>query len=84
MGFRMTTTIGVLLCAVGVFTSSFAPQLFVLYFTYGTMYGIGINLSFHASLCLMVQYFPRKNCRRATSIIMVGGTTGKFRASLAL
>eukprot|EP00057_Strongylocentrotus_purpuratus_P033876 XP_793108.3 PREDICTED: monocarboxylate transporter 12 [Strongylocentrotus purpuratus] len=76
IGFRMTTALGVLLCAVGVFSSSFAPQLFMLYFTYGTMYGLGINLSFHASLCLMVQYFPTQNCRRATSIIMIGGTSG--------
>ncbi|XP_041454122.1 monocarboxylate transporter 9-like isoform X1 [Lytechinus variegatus] len=76
IGFRATIVLGVLFCATGVFVSSFAPQLFMLYFTYGTMYGIGINLSFHASLCLMVQYFPNKNCRRATSVIMIGGTSG--------
>ncbi|XP_071479791.1 monocarboxylate transporter 14-like [Diadema antillarum] len=76
VGFRMTVILGILLSSVGVFVSSFAPQLFYLYFTYGVMYGLGINLTYHTSLCLMVQYFPNSNCRRATSIIMCGGTTG--------
>ncbi|XP_033645383.1 monocarboxylate transporter 12-like [Asterias rubens] len=75
---RTTCIIGIITCSASLVSSSFAPQLFYLYFTLSLLYGVGWNLIFKGSMDLLMRYFPGNNCMRATSFVLMGSTVGLF------
>ncbi|KAG8435566.1 hypothetical protein GDO86_013488 [Hymenochirus boettgeri] len=67
---------GVLL-AGGLILSSFAPNLYVLYLTYGLMVGFGCGLSYPATVTITSQYFDQKR-GLALGIFSTGSSIGAF------
>ena len=48
-GWRVATILGTLIAAVGFITSAFAPNILIMYFTYGGLTGIGMGFMFFTS-----------------------------------
>uniref|UniRef100_A0A1B0GG61 Major facilitator superfamily (MFS) profile domain-containing protein n=1 Tax=Glossina morsitans morsitans TaxID=37546 RepID=A0A1B0GG61_GLOMM len=60
IGLRLTTFIGGVLSAGGLFMSSFLTQNIVaLYLTYGIMFGLGAALAYTPTLAILGHYFKR-------------------------
>lgn len=60
IGLRRTTLLGGCLAATGMFLSAiFVDSIFVLYFTYGIMFGLGAALAYTPSLAILGHYFKR-------------------------
>jgi len=74
-GWRFVTILGSLLSAIGFATSSFAPNIYVLYFTYGVVTGIGNGLMYVTSMVTVQHYFESKRAM-ATGIAVSGSGVG--------
>lgn len=60
IGLRNTTLLGGILAAAGMFLSAiFVKNIFVLYLTYGIMFGLGAALAYTPSLSILGHYFKR-------------------------
>lgn len=60
IGIRMTTLIGGILTAGGMFLSSFCiGNINALYFTYGVFFGLGAALTYTPSLAILGHYFKK-------------------------
>lgn len=57
-GPRAIGTVGGILYGVGVFLAGFAPNLPILYLTYGLIGGIGIGLGYIVALAMLLKWFP--------------------------
>lgn len=77
---RPVAIVGVFLCCISCILTSIITDFKLIYVTYSTLYGLGIGFCSLASMDLLLQYFPRKNCSRATLIALVGSSSGKLRA----
>ncbi|XP_033644650.1 monocarboxylate transporter 13-like [Asterias rubens] len=73
---RPVAIVGIFLCFSSVIITSLMPVLEALYFTFGVVYGIGINFVVISSINLILRYFPTKNCSRATGLALTGTTIG--------
>ncbi|XP_022092159.1 monocarboxylate transporter 13-like [Acanthaster planci] len=73
---RPVAIAGIFLCFGSVIVTSLMPLLEVLYFTFGVVYGVGINFIVISSINLILRYFPTKNCSRATGVALTGSTVG--------
>ncbi|XP_038057383.1 monocarboxylate transporter 13-like [Patiria miniata] len=73
---RPVAVAGIFLCFGSVIVTSLMPLLEVLYFTFGVVYGVGINFIVISSINLILRYFPTKNCSRATGVALTGSTVG--------
>jgi MFS transporter, OFA family, oxalate/formate antiporter len=60
IGPRATATMAGLLYGVGVLLSGFAPNLTVLYLTYGLLGGAGLGLGYIVPLAVLIGWFPDK------------------------
>ena len=73
-GCRVTSLIGGSISAVSLLVSSFVNNLFLLFFTYSFLFGIGCSCTFSAGMIVINQYF---NKRQAIAIgllnIGIGG-----------
>lgn len=58
-GCRITAVIGGVLCAVALGASSFATQLYLLFITYGLVFGVGACLVFITTYRTISQWFDR-------------------------
>jgi MFS transporter, OFA family, oxalate/formate antiporter len=58
IGPRATATMAGLLYGAGVLLSGFAPNLTVLYLTYGVLGGIGLGLGYIVPLAVLIGWFP--------------------------
>jgi len=58
IGPRATATIAGLFYGAGVLLSGFAPNLTVLYLTYGLLGGIGLGLGYIVPLAVLIGWFP--------------------------
>eukprot|EP00794_Sanderia_malayensis_P016678 gene16678-18370_t len=82
-GFRIPMFIGGLLYGLGLFTSSFVPNIPTLYVTLGLIFAVGESLCFSASLLILPLYF-KKNWSLAHGIALSGNSTGALAISPAL
>lgn len=58
-GPRTIATTAAIFYGVGVFLASFvAPNLFLLYLTYGVIGGIGLGLGYIVALAMLIKWFP--------------------------
>lgn len=82
-GCRKMVYCGTLICMVACFSSSFAPNLSTLYFTFGILWAIGAGMTFFPCLLVLNFYFS-KRISLANGITMAGSATGTliFNATL--
>ncbi|XP_063701202.1 monocarboxylate transporter 10 isoform X2 [Culicoides brevitarsis] len=74
IGIRKTTVLGGVLCAGGMFFSSFcATNVIALYFTYGVCFGSGAALAYTPSLAILGHYF-KKYLGIASGIVTAGSS----------
>lgn len=74
LGLRMTTVVGGSIAVVGLLISSFnVHNVYVLYFTYGIMYGVGASLAYTPSLAILGHYF-KKNLGKVNGFVTVGSS----------
>ena len=76
-GFANVIMFGGLTCAVGMFSSSFAPNIYILYLTYGLVWGFGSCLSYCSPLFLLPRFF-RARFGLANGIVFLGAPVGTF------
>ena len=78
---RTVIMVGGFLMSLGLFASSFAHRLDVLYVTYGVIFGFGTALAYLPTLVMVGEYFE-KHRALATGIATCGSNTGAL--SLAI
>lgn len=59
-GCRITGFVGGLVCVTGLVASSFVTQLYLLFVTYGVLFGIGASLAFITTFRIISLWFERK------------------------
>ena len=74
-GFANVIMLGGVICAVGMFTSSFAPNIYVLYLTYGLVWGFGSCLCNCAALFVLPHFFSAR-IGLANGIVFFGAPVG--------
>jgi len=88
-GPRAIATASGILYGLGVFLAGFvAPNLFLLYLTYGIIGGIGIGLGYIVALAMLIKWFPdRRGFITGLAVAGFGGgaaITGPVAANLLL
>ncbi|KAJ7370557.1 hypothetical protein OS493_031563 [Desmophyllum pertusum] len=58
-GCRITAFVGGVLCVVGLAASSFVTQLYLLFVTYGMVFGLGASLAFITTFRIISQWFKK-------------------------
>ncbi|XP_054006896.1 uncharacterized protein LOC128891440 isoform X2 [Hylaeus anthracinus] len=69
---RLTAVLGGLVTALGCLFTSFASQFHQLFFSYGTVVGIGVGMTRDCSTLMVAQYFKRR--RELVEIFIVSGS----------
>ncbi|XP_059057486.1 monocarboxylate transporter 10-like isoform X1 [Achroia grisella] len=69
---RVTAVVGGLVAALGCLFTSFATQFHQLFFSYGTVVGVGVGLTRDCSTLMVAQYFKRR--RELVEIFVVSGS----------
>ena len=72
-GARTMVICGALLCTAGLIFTSFAPSLYLMFFTYGVMYGLGACLIYISLYVIVPRYFVK---RRSLAIGFITASTG--------
>ena len=75
LGFANVIVLGGVVCAAGMFSSSFATNIYVLYLTYGLVWGFGSCLCYCSALFLLPQFF-RARLGLANGIVFFGAPVG--------
>jgi OFA family oxalate/formate antiporter-like MFS transporter len=88
-GPRTIATVGGIIYGIGVILAGFAaPNLYLLYFTYGIIGGIGLGLGYIVALAMLIKWFPdRRGFITGLSVAGFGGgaaLTGPIAANLLL
>src|SRR5438128_2351437 len=88
-GPRVVATAGGILYGIGVLLAAFAaPNIFVLFLTYGIIGGIGIGLGYIVALAMLIKWFPdRRGFITGLAVAGFGGgaaITGPVAANLLL
>ena len=86
-GPRVVATAGGILYGIGVLLAAFAaPNIFVLYLTFGIIGGIGIGLGYIVALAMLIKWFPdRRGFITGLAVAGFGGgalITGPVAAAL--
>ncbi len=71
-GARNVVIAGSILCAAGCLASAFAPNVYVLYFTYGTLTGIGSGF-INVTTIVVIQFWFAENQRALATGIVTSG-----------
>jgi len=74
-GFRAVTISGCLLSVIGFISSAFATNVYVLYFTYGGLTGVGNGLMYVTCMVAVQHYFSKRRAL-ATGIAVAGSGLG--------
>ena len=77
-GNRVVAFIGVILCFASCILTSVITTFPPIYVTYSLLFGGGIGCMSLSSMNLLLQYFPNKNCSRATLLSLVGSSSGTY------
>ena len=75
LGFANVILLGGLACAAGMFASSFATNIYLLYLTYGLVWGFGSCLCYCSALFLLPKFF-RARLGLANGIVFCGAPVG--------
>ena len=75
LGFANVIVLGGLACVVGMFASSFTPDIYLLYLTYGLVWGFGSCLCYCSALFLLPKFF-RARLGLANGIVFCGAPVG--------
>ncbi|EDO30715.1 predicted protein [Nematostella vectensis] len=73
LGSRLTGYLGTVVCSAGLLLSSFAPEIWIVYLTYGLLLGVGTGLIFTSIFSITAKYFNRF---RALAVGIVGSGEG--------
>ena len=76
-GFANVIIFGGLVCAVGLFSSSFVGSIYPLYLTYGLVWGFGSCLCYCSALFVLPQFF-RSRIGLANGIVFLGAPVGSL------
>ncbi len=76
-GPRVMATAAGVLYGLGVLLSGFAPNIYVLYVTYGVLGGIGLGLGYIVPLAILLKWFPDKR-GFITGLAVAGFGLGAF------
>ncbi|XP_013393838.1 monocarboxylate transporter 12 [Lingula anatina] len=76
-GCRVTTIAGAALAAVGFIVSIFSPNLYMLYFTFGIVGGLGFGLIYLPAIVSVGFYFEKRRAF-ATGLAVCGSGLGTF------
>ncbi|EDO46207.1 predicted protein [Nematostella vectensis] len=74
-GIRTVTILGGVFISLGLFLTSYAPNIVVIYITYGLLFGSGTSLCGTMALIISVDYFD-KHLSLATGIVAAGCSIG--------
>lgn len=72
---RVIAVVGGLLCAAGLFTTSLAPNLDVMFVTYGLIFGVGSSACIHTGFVEVARRFEKRRAL-ATGVVSVGWSLG--------
>ncbi|KAI0227881.1 Monocarboxylate transporter 9, partial [Lamellibrachia satsuma] len=76
-GQRRVVVVGSVLMNMGFVLSTFAKELWMLYFTYGILIGLGTGLSYVPSLVTIGTYFEKRRAL-ANGMTLAAGSAGTF------
>lgn len=78
-GCRITGFVGGLVCVIGLVASSFVTRLYLLFVTYGVLFGIGASLAYITTFRIISLWFDRK-------LALANGicSTGAYSGTIAL
>ena len=76
-GCRPVSMTGGIIFSLGLVLSSFAPNIYTLYFTYGVMIGFGASLCYFSTIVAVGKYFYRR-LSLANGIISSGSGIGSL------
>ena len=77
-GFANVIIFGGIICVVGLFSSSFvAGNIYILYITYGLVWGFGSCLCYCSALFVLPKFF-RARIGLANGIVFLGGPVGSL------
>ncbi|XP_072176057.1 uncharacterized protein [Diadema setosum] len=76
IGYRLAVFLGVTLCVVASITTSFAPSISVMIFSYGCLYGLGCSFILCCVVNCTVTYFPNKHRSLAIAFVSAGFNIG--------
>ena len=74
-GFSNIITFGGFVCTIGLFSSSFAGNIYPLYITYGLVWGFGSCLCYCSALFVLPRFF-RARIGLANGIVFLGAPVG--------
>ncbi|XP_071827117.1 uncharacterized protein [Apostichopus japonicus] len=76
LGVKGVAVLGSFLCSVSFYASSNAPNMEVLFLTFGVAYGLASCILLHCSIRMFYNLFGEKNGLRALSLISLGPYVG--------
>ncbi|XP_022102562.1 uncharacterized protein LOC110985680 [Acanthaster planci] len=82
--YQRVVLIGVLLAFTGLIATSFANYLWVVYITYGLLFGAGSNFMITVAINLVTSHYPGESNVRATSLTSAGQPVGLLILSASL
>lgn len=71
IGYQLTFTIGLCLCTLSLFSSSFVPNEHFLFFTYSIPFGIGSGITFVLGSVVTGLYYPPKSSYHIMATVAV-------------
>ena len=83
LGFANVIVLGGVVCTVGMVSSSFATNVYLLYLTYGLVWGFGSCLCYCSALFLLPQFF-RARLGLANGIVFLGAPVGTLVYSVLI
>ena len=83
LGFANVIVLGGVVCTVGMVSSSFAKNVYLLYLTYGLVWGFGSCLCYCSALFLLPQFF-RARLGLANGIVFLGAPVGTLVYSVLI
>ncbi|XP_033105269.1 monocarboxylate transporter 13-like isoform X2 [Anneissia japonica] len=76
IGNRPAGLLGILICCFSLLSSSFIHRIWLLYLTYGVLYGLGCNAIHLVTIDLIMVYFKDGHSARSIGIILTGSSVG--------
>ncbi|XP_071488081.1 monocarboxylate transporter 7-like [Diadema antillarum] len=76
LGYRLAGCLGVTFCVVASITTSFAPGISVMFFSYSCLYGVGCSFILCCAFNCPIGYFPNKHRSFALGTVSAGVNIG--------
>ncbi|XP_030853925.1 uncharacterized protein LOC100893677 [Strongylocentrotus purpuratus] len=76
VGYQFISMLGLISCVISCIVTSFAPDLSLMYFSHGFLYGIGASLMMTGGINITQSYFTGKHNSLAIAISSAGSNIG--------